>query len=85
MDYVGNMDVFSSLALEKKNKVERKAKKESPNGQSVAGNLQTNSKLKNGAQPPVNYHQRKSRGQQRALYNEGVSKIPGAYNKEAKV
>lgn len=85
MAHSTNIDIFSLLAMEKQAKVERKAKKQSPNGQSNAGNLQMNSKLKNGGQPPVTYNQRKSRGQQRAIYNEGVSRIPGAYNKEAKV
>ena len=31
------------------------------------------------------YQHRKSRGQVRATYNEGVSKIPGIYNQDGKI
>jgi hypothetical protein len=54
MAVTNNLDIFSLLALEKQNKVERKAKKD---GAKVNGNIQTNSKLtKNGGQPPATYN-----------------------------
>jgi len=35
--------------------------------------------------PQVGYNQRADRGKQKAVYNEGVNKIPGLYNSEGRV
>ena len=82
------LDIFGSLATEKRAVKERQKKKQEEEAlknpaQSKAGKLQQNNTSINST--PASYHQRKSRGQQRVIYNEGVNKIPGLYNPEGKV
>lgn len=75
------LDIFGALTFEKKQKKETAAAK-APETK-INGNMVTNSKSK--VQVSATYSQRLNRGQTRAIYNEGVTKMSGQYNPEAKV
>ena len=88
------MDVFASLVFEKKLKQQQKKKiedekaaQQTEQANNKAGKLQTNDKKNSLNQQvvAVRYQDRKSRGQVRATYNEGVNKIPGLYNQDGRI
>ena len=77
-------DIFSSLAYEKKQKIDRK-KQKMTDQQDATKNMSKQRHSVGGAQnsPPIaapTYSQRKNRGTERAIYNNGVIKTPGTYN-----
>ena len=83
---VQDVDIFGSLALEKRAKMQRLREKQALTpapSNSKAGKLQTNGNFQ--SQNQNGYQLRKSRGVQRVIYNEGVKQIPGVYNLDAKV
>ena len=77
---VSSVDIFGSLTLEKKAVKDRLKQKQ----EEEAAKNPSASKTKT-QQAPTDYSQRKSRGQKRVVYNEGVNQIPGIYNEEGTV
>ena len=70
------LDIFQSLAHEKKLKTERLAAQKV---EAKSSKMQVNTKNQ------VPYSQRKSRGAAKAVYNDGVVRTPGSMNPTAQV